>query len=61
MPLPALLSLLLADGTVLQGQAQRDCAPWDGPVFTLLTSPQGGRSRGRFGAPWRGGLEPRCG
>jgi hypothetical protein len=36
MPLPALLSLLLAGDPVLQGQARRDCAPWDGPAFTLL-------------------------
>jgi hypothetical protein len=135
MPLPALLSLLLAGGPVLQGEARRDCAPWDGPAFTLmlpapgvggsrdlslrisiwqapairtprtlplpvgaklggavlqpprgqvqllqgsvtidkgvpeapvqgqfdLTTPQGVRYRGRFRAPWDGGVQARCG
>jgi hypothetical protein len=36
MAFPALLSLLLATGTVLQGLARSDCAPWDGPAFTVL-------------------------
>ncbi len=36
MPLPALLSLLVSAAPLLQGQARIDCAPWDGPAFTVL-------------------------
>ncbi len=51
MPLPALLSLLVSAAPLLQGQARIDCAPWDGPAFTLMLP--AGNTSGTPGLPLR--------